>query len=1518
MKAWIPQPVRDVGQALVEFALAGTLIFTLLSASVDLGMIFFIQQALGNAVQEGALFASTNYHDYFNNGKDYETNKAAFFQAIRTRTSHEAGEQGGIGFIRLRDLNSNGVNDDVEGTIDELIPVSLVSKISCQSEEEPGCSCQTGTGGISDNCFARVKIHAIYEIQFPLAPVFKEHVWLHSNYIVPLDDSGFSQFESNFNVTPEIWTVTPTPSIEGMPTETPTPSPTATPIPVCSNGTGSYLSDNVVSGGWQETDVGRTIGEGSVTDSDGPVKLCAVGYSIDSFDDNFLFVSQQRANEDGENIAFVAKLTDFAKPDKGLSTSTKTGILIRTSNEAGSPFVMVAYWPYYKKVIYQYRDEYGKSVKEGDTASVSAPSSSNPVWLRLMRTSNRIYASYATSSSKPDMNSSAWKDLNDRKDDKWLEINHLGSNALFGVGIASGYEPNPVNTPDFAEKFAKSTFSEVAFEAMPDVQLDFEVPTDDRQPIEDRADTNFEISISGVDITDVAETQFRLYDPDGVLATLDVDAPQSDLLRYDDFAPCFFGGSAGSCEPMGEEEYGRLSDRGNDRWYVLEAEVWYLGAPYTIQRRFRLNPMSIEWVDPDPSNPRSGETYNSDDPSAKVLGERLHTRFELEAFDPKYGRDNTDGIGAALFRIYDPDGDSTDLNVTVSDTDDKICTYGMDGSDCAPMPEDDYATLLSGARYRIIARAESAGGSEWTEWLPSRHFQTEPMVITFENPDPADPDGDNNEIQNRDETAFKLADAYVPHIGTTTGDGIEKVEFQIIDPMGALLYSSEDTAAPYCVFGDDGSTCNTMPTEDENPGTTIDYFRLVGGTYKLSARGVQADSGGHTSRWYEQEFTVPDLNIDIKFVDKSGSQITNPDLGIITDREAKMYFEVQAKEEGSSSNGSGIEQVEIMLLDSDGNEVEIDGSAQKVNDTTAPYYLYDSADNIMPLDIYSKLKAGDYTVRARAQDPVSKRWSQNVELTFTIPSVYMTFIDPDYNNPKEYQDANDKKQTETYDGAIKVIKDRENTAFEICACDPRYNGGSNDCNEAEQKCVNRPDDIDNYEFFITDPNDKEVTELSSGVTAHTGDRICAFGESGSECKQMEEDLYRTLQSGTYKIEAWVQNKSEWVTPKIAAEFRVEQPRIMVKMYDEDEDNDERLLTDNSAETDDPKGELLDELDVYTVDDDDITLDDTKFWVEVWTPHIVKGDDDPTNGAGIRKVEFEIDLPGDEDDVEDELGADTIDMGSFEETDENGLEGSYQQFCVFLYNPDDYGSSDEGSDCELLYEDDSTYTAQQKFQRAPSGTYEVIIKVTTLSGETYEKQVDLFKIPEVYMDFTFFHTDRLTTGQLTTTAMVDATTLVTEAVQTDIEIAVSDPSFASGLKSNRENSGEGVSAIEYELWKGNFDLSTAFISKTEEYISSAALPKSFCPFGEKAIPGSGESTTSCNPLSQMTFDGLEKGRDYTIKVRAQQEDEPYRWTEWKERSFQVPMPTPTPTVPITDTTPTSPTARYMPAPERSMR
>jgi hypothetical protein len=88
-------PKTKKGQALVEFALAATLIFFLLAAAVDLGLMFFAVQGLHNAAQEGGTYGSR-----WLTGLGYGL-RVLNENEIRDRVRHESGSSGGIGFVNL-------------------------------------------------------------------------------------------------------------------------------------------------------------------------------------------------------------------------------------------------------------------------------------------------------------------------------------------------------------------------------------------------------------------------------------------------------------------------------------------------------------------------------------------------------------------------------------------------------------------------------------------------------------------------------------------------------------------------------------------------------------------------------------------------------------------------------------------------------------------------------------------------------------------------------------------------------------------------------------------------------------------------------------------------------------------------------------------------------------------------------------------------------------------------------------------------------------------------------------------------------------------------------------------------------------------------------------------------------------------------------------------------------------------------------------------------------------------------
>jgi hypothetical protein len=227
------------GQALVEFALAATLIFFLLAAAVDLGLIFFTIQGLHNAAQEGGVYGGrwlTTTTDAA--GKQ---SRVLNMNAIRERVRKESGNRGGIGFVNLLDLNHNGIPDvgpantsvvGGAGTTYEMVGASRVIDSYIQAEllqdsNSNGDPLDDLVGGqpticvdpaqTSLKCYIRVTVSAVYQPVFPLTPSFLKPTTLRSSFIIAVRDP-FAQ--GGVASTPAVFqTVTPIP-------------PTPTPIPL--------------------------------------------------------------------------------------------------------------------------------------------------------------------------------------------------------------------------------------------------------------------------------------------------------------------------------------------------------------------------------------------------------------------------------------------------------------------------------------------------------------------------------------------------------------------------------------------------------------------------------------------------------------------------------------------------------------------------------------------------------------------------------------------------------------------------------------------------------------------------------------------------------------------------------------------------------------------------------------------------------------------------------------------------------------------------------------------------------------------------------------------------------------------------------------------------------------------------------------------------------------------------------------------------------------------------------------
>lgn len=190
---------RTRGQALVEFTLAATLIFFLLAATVDLGLIFFTLQGMRAAAQEGATFGS--YPVQVVNA-DGSINRVDLRYAEILERVRNASGTGSGGFANLQDLDSDGVRDDTQAddvhtnpkNADAWIYVQLVKGSNAATAagtcatSAPGVDMQNG----GKNCWIRVRVRYNYRFQFPLAPSFADTFQLQVVQTMPIRSSFFT------------------------------------------------------------------------------------------------------------------------------------------------------------------------------------------------------------------------------------------------------------------------------------------------------------------------------------------------------------------------------------------------------------------------------------------------------------------------------------------------------------------------------------------------------------------------------------------------------------------------------------------------------------------------------------------------------------------------------------------------------------------------------------------------------------------------------------------------------------------------------------------------------------------------------------------------------------------------------------------------------------------------------------------------------------------------------------------------------------------------------------------------------------------------------------------------------------------------------------------------------------------------------------------------------------------------------------------------------------------------------
>jgi len=202
---------RTTGQALVEFALAATLLFFLVAAAVDLGLLFFSLQAVRAAAQEGATYGRVPVQRLNADGtlRSVDLDYAQIIMRIR---SAAGGAPRSVGVVNLYDLDNNGVDDVAEGIVPNpgtpasprLVngpvtqgPIRIDNPFArnpnaigpfgsatlCSTTARPPAA---GMRNAGQNCWIRVRIEYTYRFFFPLAPAFGPTVRFPVTYSIQI------------------------------------------------------------------------------------------------------------------------------------------------------------------------------------------------------------------------------------------------------------------------------------------------------------------------------------------------------------------------------------------------------------------------------------------------------------------------------------------------------------------------------------------------------------------------------------------------------------------------------------------------------------------------------------------------------------------------------------------------------------------------------------------------------------------------------------------------------------------------------------------------------------------------------------------------------------------------------------------------------------------------------------------------------------------------------------------------------------------------------------------------------------------------------------------------------------------------------------------------------------------------------------------------------------------------------------------------------------------------------------
>lgn len=218
---------------------------------------------------------------------------------------------------------------------------------------------------------------------------------------------------------------------------------------------------------------------------------------------------------------------------------------------------------------------------------------------------------------------------------------------------------------------------------------------------------------------------------------------------------------------------------------------------------------------------------------------------------------------------------------------------------------------------------------------------------------------------------------YDPAIGTNDGDGIQQVNFTIInqDNDGEEVYTHTEENPRYCAFGGGEPDCTLFVFQNNN-------FRWPGGpplenaNYRAVIEIVPLYSDPATWNWDFAIRGVPEVDtgngeVKVELVQLGWGSL---DQVVTTD----LVFQVKAYDTDFGPNdGDGIDFVEMLIRNSDGEVVH------HRNEQNAAYCLFSGGEpdcNRLPL---SQIDSGTYTLQAIAHSVNGQ--TRSFETTIEIP-----------------------------------------------------------------------------------------------------------------------------------------------------------------------------------------------------------------------------------------------------------------------------------------------------------------------------------------------------------------------------------------------------------------------------------------------------------------------------------------------------------------------------------------------------